>query len=498
MKIKQIARNIFFKVFLGVLLLSFAFFGVSSFLLGGSNTWVAKVGGKSISYNKFIKAVQADRETILKSNPNNAQAQQYVDSDQFKSEVLGRLVNSVIIEKLRDHYGVEASKQIILEAVAKDPNFNKDGKFDREAFRRFLAQNGFDEDRYIRAVQDEIIGTMIITSISMSSPVDNKIVSQISDIKAEKRIADIVIVNDKNVPALSEPKEKDLEEFYKKHKQKLTKPETRKVSYITIAKKDFSKISEDELQKKISTIQDSLLSSNSIEETIAKNNIKSTIKSIEINQNGMDEKGAVDPSIKALDGFAANVFAAKENQTSKLFYSQTNAVFYALKVEKIDAARERKFDEVKMLINNLYQKEQKTTKLKEFADKIAEQINQNPQDLAQIIAKNGLKIEKNKEFPRFYYISFQGQTIPYSSQFNEELFGIKSGQATNANATNANEFKIGILRDIKKTVVSAAQIQAAKLDLAKEYRSEILQEFNNFLQKKFPIRVNEKLLNKKE
>ena len=88
------------------------------------------------------------------------------------------------LDKLRNHYGVDASKNLILEAVAKDPQFNKNGKFDRDAFRQFLAQNGFDEDRYVRAVQDEIVGTMIITSVSAASPVDNKLAAEISDLKS--------------------------------------------------------------------------------------------------------------------------------------------------------------------------------------------------------------------------------------------------------------------------------------------------------------------------
>lgn len=489
-KIRQLAHSIFFKIFLAFLLLSFALFGISNFLVNGSDSWVAKVGGKTISYGKLMKSMQKDREAIIQASGNNPKALEYLNSTQFQSDVLGRLVNQIIIEKLRNHFGVDASKTIILEAVARDPQFhNKEGKFDHAAFKQFLAQNGFDEDRYVRAVQDEIVGTMIISSVSLASPVDNKTVAQITDLKTEKRLADVIYITDKNLGKIDAPSDKELMNFYEKNKQKFHKTETRHISYLSFSKKELGKLNEDEMQKKLSAIEDSLLTSNSLTDTAKKFNLK---------VSDLGEIGAnhLSNNIKALDDFVKNAFAAKEKEVSKLFYSKSNDSFYAVKVEKIDAARQKTFEEAKFLITDLYTKEYKHAKLREFAQKIADEIKLDPTKSTQIVAKYGLRTEKNKEFPRFGYITFQGQTIPYASQFNDDLFGITLNQATNAMAVSDQEYKIGILRAIKKFPASASQIEAAKRELEKDYRTEILQEFNKFLQKKYPIKINEKFLNR--
>ncbi len=497
-KIRQLASNIFVKILMAFLVLSFALFGISNFLLNGSGTWVAKVDGKSISYSHLLKAMQSDREAILRANPNNPKATQYLESSQFKSDVLGRLVNHILIDKLRNNFGVEASKTIILEAVAKDPQFVKDGKFDHAIFKQFLAQNGFDEDKYVKAVQDEIVGTMIISSISAASPIDNKLVVQIADSKSEKRFADVIILTNKNIGQVAPAQEKELVEFYNKNKKRFAKAETRKVSYLAIYKQELGKLSEDEMQKKLGAIENELAGAKSLDEVVQKFALKTKVLTEEIDQSGKNSVGIPVNTVKAFDNFTQNAFALKEGQISKLTHSKSNDTLYAIKVEKIDAAREKTFEEVKFIIVDLYAKEQRLAALKELARKIDGEVKQDPSKAAQIAAKNGFKFERNKEFPRFYFLNFQGQNIPYATKFNEDLFNIKINQATAANAVSNEEFKIGILRSIKKVPTSATQIEADKMTLIKEYRGEFLQEFNKFLQKKFPIKVNEKFLSEME
>lgn len=625
LKIRKLAHNIFFKLFIGLLILSFTFFGVSNFVLNGSNTWVAKVGGKSISYAKLNKAMQSDRKAILSSNANNPKAIEYIESEKFRSDVLGHLVNQLIVEKLRDGFGIEASRKIILENIATDPQFMRNGKFDHDAFQNFLAQSGFDEVKYVKAVQDEIVGAMIVNTISLASPTDEYLVKKVVALKEEKRIADVIKISDSNVGAIAAPNSSELEEFFAKNKQKFITPETRKVSYITLAQKDLPikiEISEQEIvaeyeknksdyqqpqtrdfyhvlfeqedkarlflealkksdasdeakefialakkltkkslkdislknmseksllpeigsvafkmnkneissvitsplgfhvlfvnninsdslipfakvkndlkkkllsekndefvQKRISQIEDSLLASNSLEEAAKKFGLK-THGAIVIDQQGS-------AAVKDLGDFVKNAFQTSANQVSKLYYSQSSGTFYALKVESINPEHEKKLAEVKSELLKSYAQEKRLEKLRELAQKVSSEISEKPNDALNIAAKYHLKVEKNKTFPRFYYLEFQGKKVPYSSKLLEELFSAKVGQITSASAASKQEFNIAILRDIKKAPVTDAQIAMGKGELTKNYREEFMQLFNQYLQQKYPVKVNEKFL----
>lgn len=635
MKIKSLVSGIFFKFFIGLLVLSFAFFGVSSFLLGGSNSWVVKVDGKKISYNQLQNVMKIEREVILQNSGNNPKALEYVESKQFMSDVLGRIVNKAIVEKLANNFGVDASRRLILEAIAKDEQFRNNSKFDRTAFQNFLAQSGYDEDSYVRAVQNEIVATMIISSLSSVSPVDGAITQRIALMKNEKRVADIVVISKNNIGSIPAPKKEDLMAIYEKTKQKYAIPELRKSAYLSFNKKDLiknvevgekeiaaeyeankgnykleekrdfyhilfseeadakkfleefkksaekdraknfieiakrlenrsekslilagisksslipqigntafslanneysqilssplgyhlllvkdirkgdfmplaqvkesiktqllAKKEENLLQNKISEIEALLISSNSLETAAKKvgGNVKYTPK---INDKGLDSKGATIKETEAFDDFVKNIFAAKKDQASQLFFAKNGDIAYALKVEEIEKSRERTFDELKAIIENIYTEEQKLARLKELANRIADEIKKDPSKAARIAAANNLKLEKNKEFPRVYFVDFQGQKIPYSNNFLEELFTLKIGQSTTPFATN-NEFNIGIITKIIDAKLNEADIAAAKKETANLYRSELLQTFNEFLQKKYPIKVNEKFLKQLE
>jgi hypothetical protein len=89
-------------------------------------------------------------------------------------------------------------------------------------------------------------------------------------------------------------------------------------------------------------------------------------------------------------------------------------------------------------------------------------------------------------------------SLPYQNKFLDELFALKLNEATSVTPAGEQEFVIGVLRSIKTIFASAAEIETAKKTEVESFRNEVLQEFNTYLLKKHPVKVNEKLLGKKE
>ena len=637
---RKLASNIFFKIILAFIALSFVLFGVSGFILGGPNTWVAKVGSKTVGLNEFNKEIQKTREMILQSNKSE-EAMKYLDSDQFKSDILGRMVNNIIVEKLRSDFGVEASKKLILGAVAKDKNFkDKDGKFDRKAFQNFLTKNGLDEEKYVDLIQSDVVATMIIQSMSLAAPTSSEIVIAHEEFKQEKRLADVIKITEKNVGKVGALGAEDLAKFYETNKKSYAAPEMRKVAFVRFSKRDFvkdlqitdaeivaeyeknqdkfqrpesrhlyhvlfekeedakgfiekldadaasdkSKLSsaflklakelqnkdvksvtlknvtqkdmiaelstpvfklavnehsqalksplgfhvfllneikksepipfaeakaqiktsllegreEKVMQSKVSEIDDAILSSNSLSETASKFGLTANLNSVEINQAGQNAKGDLSAAIKGLDEFSEHAFALKKDESSKLFYSKTNGDYYALKVEEITPAREKTLEEVKAQVSVDLTKVTQSKAFEKLARAIDTELKANPQNLAAIAAKYKLSVEKNKQFSRVSYITYQGHQIPFADKFSTALFDVKIGQATEAVQTGNQEFMIGILRSIQKGSFEGSHLENAKNEAAGAFRNEVLQGYNSFVMKKYPVKVNDKILGKKE
>ncbi|MDX2082878.1 MAG: SurA N-terminal domain-containing protein [Rickettsiales bacterium] len=635
---RKLAGNIFFKIILAFIALTFVLFGVSDFILNGPNNWVAKVGGKTIGYSEFTKEMQKNREMLLQNNKSQ-QALKYLDSDQFKSDVLGQMVNNIIVENLRRDFGVEASRKLILEVVAKDPNFkDQSGKFDQKLFQNFLAKNGLNEEKYVNLIQNEVVATMIIQTMSLGAPINDFEIIAREEFKQEKRIADVVKISEKNLDKITTPTSEALNAYFEAHKKSYAAPEIRKVNYLRFAKNDFAKdlqITDEEIsaeynnnkekfqkpesrnfyhllfdqeesannflqkldatsdkskladnfvklakelqnkdqksitlknvtqkdliadlaepifklnlnehsqvlksplgfhvfllleikasapisfaeakpqiksklllgreekiiQNKISEIDDAILASNSLSEVAKKFALTANLSTVEIDQNGLNQKGIAAHEIKNLEAFVENSFAAKKDQASKIFYSKNSNYYYALKVEEIFPAHDRNLEEVKAKVSADLINFNQTENLKKLAKKIAEELKNNPQNAAAIVAKYHLGFEKNKTFSRFSYLNYQGHQIPYVDKFAGALFEIKIGAATNEIQIGNQEFDIGILRTIQKANIETLQIQRSRTEATQAFKNEILQGYNSFVMKKYPVKVNDKILGKKE
>lgn len=629
---RRLSGNIFFKIFLGFIILSFVLFGVSGFLLSGAGSWVAKVGDKTITQSALQKEMQKNRKMILRSNQSE-EAQKYVESDQFKSDSLGRMVNAFVISKLSDDLGIEASRNLILQEVAKDSSFkNAAGKFDHKLFKAFLDKNGLDEAKYVKMVQDEVVARMIIQTMQVESPSNMESVLENESFKKESRFADVAIISDKNLGRVASPKKKEIEEFFAKNKEKYSAPETRKVSYLKFSQKGFAKglkvstkdakaeyeknidkfkmpeskdfyhivfSKEDEakdflrklessktkpalrfarlakkiqkkskkditlekvtqkdlipelskvvfklalnehskalksplghhvflltsvnesqtvafskvkkiikskmleskknelVQAKVSEIDDLILTSNSLKEVAKKFSLKTGKAPLKINQAGQDKSGKVPNSIKSLSGFAQNAFAAKLDQSSKLFFSKESSEYYAVKVEEIEVAHERELSEVKAKVKADLVTYIRQGKLRQMAQRLEEEIKTHPSSLARVAAREGLKLERNKEFPRIFHLNFQGRQIPYANDFLKELFDLKIGEATSAQSQSKTEFMIGVLKSVKKPSFNQVQVERFKKESEGSFRQEVLKGYNEFIMKKYPVKVNEKVL----
>ncbi len=229
---KDFSRNILSKILFGFLVLSFVLFGISSFLLQDSNNWVAKIDGRKISQQKLQQLVNQEKRLILDRNPGNQNVLNYINSAKFNIDVLGKLVSERLIETLSTRYGVYPDRMEILKNITQNPNFHKDGKFDHKFFKNILANNGIDEEEYIKMVSNETINTMVLNSITLVSPIDNVSAIKIAQLEEEIRYADLLTISNHNIQKIAKPTDENLQQVYEENKNQFQEPEKRNIQYI--------------------------------------------------------------------------------------------------------------------------------------------------------------------------------------------------------------------------------------------------------------------------
>jgi len=637
---RRLAKNIFFKIVLAIVGLSFVLFGISGFITGMPNSWVLKIDNEKFSVNSFEKALDLDRRVIRSVKGSSPEIENYLNSEKFKSDVANRLVRKILIQKISNEIGAFGSKKLILKTVAEDTNFqDKDGKFDHDKFSNFLKNNGLDEERYIQEVSNEVSAEMIVQSFSMATPVNFKNALELEEFNQEKRIADVIKITKDNVRGITPPSEEEISKFHLENKSLYKTKELRQATYFEIdpktlessatatpeeikkyydnnstlftleeskdfyhinfekkeqaqefyqkltstldpsksnTKEQFVKIAKnfgkknikdialekitknalpqeissaistlspnqlseiieskigfhifllnninpskqipfDEIKNKInekliaekkdkilqdsiSKINDSLMTAKTLKEVAEKFNLKIIKINAPFNLDGQNENNIEIAEIKELNGFTKNAFSLKQNQPSKLFSNDKNGKYYALEIEKIITSRDPEIQEIKSKIIADIIDKKKQSELGKLAQKIQKEISENPSQALFIASKNGLTVERYKTFPRTFYIDLGSSKMPYKNQFLEELFMTKIGNATNASPVSSNEYLIGIVRESKKANFNAEETIQAKKKAVESFANDVMIEYNEYLQKKYPIEINQKFFGKK-
>lgn len=149
-KIREGATGLAAKIILGLVVLSFVFAGVGSYINSSTNSAAAMVNDEEISLRMFDRAYQSERgrmESQLGDMFNQLIANdEYLKS--FRQDVLQKLIDEKLLEQNATELGLRVSNQEILQTIAEMPEFQLGGQFNNERFQAILTQAGFSPSQF--------------------------------------------------------------------------------------------------------------------------------------------------------------------------------------------------------------------------------------------------------------------------------------------------------------------------------------------------------------
>ena len=138
------AKSSLIVLIFGAIIVTFIFSfgrGSSGFRTRTPETWAARVNGEMVTASDFTQAYtsrfrQMSQVRGGKYTTDNAK------QDNLKQETLKNLVDQELIAQQADDLGIQVSDDEVADAIAKNPNFQQEGKFDFDYYKR-LVENGY-------------------------------------------------------------------------------------------------------------------------------------------------------------------------------------------------------------------------------------------------------------------------------------------------------------------------------------------------------------------
>ncbi len=240
------------KIFIGLLVLSFAVWGINDIFTGQSSTSLATVGDQKVTEYQFQEVFQRELRQL------SQRLQQQVSVDQARQlgvdrQVLQRLISQAALDDQVASFTLAVPDQAIADRIVKDRLFqNAQGKFDRLRFEQVLANNGFNEQTYVAVERQNILRAEIAGIVDRGVTIPIEMIKAIHRQQNEARTAEYFVVPASKAGKIAEPTDAEQNEYYDANKRRFTAPEFRTLSILRLDPSDLAKgidISEENLKK---------------------------------------------------------------------------------------------------------------------------------------------------------------------------------------------------------------------------------------------------------
>ncbi len=239
---------------IALIVLSFVFAGVSSYVSSSGSSAAAEVNGEPISQQDVERAYQAQRAR-LESQFGEGISALFSDENylrDFRMNVLDRLIADTLIEQKAKELGMRVSDKQIRDAITAMPEFQTDGVFDNERYLMLLRQNGFQPSGFRDYMRQQMTREQLSRAVQASDFSLPEEVSLAHRLQGQTRNADYLIVDSAPFAASVELSDEEVEAFYQENISRFDTQEKVNLAYVTLAVDDLKAnvtVSEDEVEQ---------------------------------------------------------------------------------------------------------------------------------------------------------------------------------------------------------------------------------------------------------
>ncbi|MDD8059160.1 MULTISPECIES: peptidylprolyl isomerase [Shewanella] len=509
-KIREGSQGVVAKTILVLVILSFAFAGVSSYL--GSNTGVpaAIVNGEEISASELENAFQNERSRIEQQLGDmfNTLAADDNYMNGIKQGVLDRLVADKLIDQAAAKLGLRVSDDQIKKAIIEEPAFQTDGKFDNERYLAVLRQLGYQTTSFRNMMRVDMTRRQLLNALVGSEFVLDGEAKQLAQVQGQTRDIRYLVVDstpylssvsvsdeeaktyyDANLAQFMSPEQvsveyvelnaadmaknsqttdEEVQAYYDEHKSQYQTPEKRLAAHIFVAATDddsADKAKADAIVAKLNQGEDYA--------EVAKTDSDDQLSAEQGGQLDWFEQGVMDPA------FDEALFALQQDQVSPVV--KTEFGYHIIKLLDVQASQATAFDDVKAKIVAQLQEKQALDVFYGLQSKLADTSYEIPDTLIDTAQAVGAKVQTTALFsrdnvpakfnnPEFIKAAFSDQVL--ASGMNSDVIELAPNHVVVIRVKQHNMAGTQPFTDVKTAIVDRL-----KQDKANETARENAAEF---------------------
>lgn len=222
------------QVVLALIVLPFALWGVDSYRKSGDAAPLAKVNGEKIGQQEFENAMEQQRQKMREMAGANFDPA-FFDKPEIKHSVLEGLVTQHLLFGEASSAGLVVSDEQMAQIIATVGAFQKDGKFDRQAYEAALRAQGMTPAMFEHRVRQDLMTRQLTAAFSQNGYAADATAENLIRLNEQQRVVSVAKLDLESFIKLAKVDDAAIKEYFEKNPQEFQISERAKVEYVTFS-----------------------------------------------------------------------------------------------------------------------------------------------------------------------------------------------------------------------------------------------------------------------
>ena len=231
--IRNNAQGVFVWIVVGLIVVSFALFGLGSYLSGASKVVAASVNGVEISGSALTRAYQQYQER-LRSMLGEQYRPEMFGTKRVKAEVLQGLVTKEVVNQMLNEQGYTASSEQVFDKIKQFKAFQEGGVFSPKRYKEVLSLQGMNGQAFENDLSRDIASQQLNIAISASSFLTQAEKENLAKLQNQKRNIGYYNISVNSYRNSIKVSDEDIKSYYEKNTQSYLTDEKVQVEYLEL------------------------------------------------------------------------------------------------------------------------------------------------------------------------------------------------------------------------------------------------------------------------
>jgi peptidyl-prolyl cis-trans isomerase D len=223
----------------GLIAITFALWGVDSYLRDETTAQAARVNGVEISEAALSRTMQRQRIQMQRLLGEDF-APGMIDEALLRASALEGLIQKQLLMEMAEKEGFVISDQLLAARIQGIPDLQQDGVFSRERYEMLLRQQGMSPTGFEMDMRADLLTNQITSGFNATIGISEAELADIYALQAQQREVEYLLVSAARIAEGFEPGDEEIRRFFEANREAFHAPEDVRLEYLEISREEVA------------------------------------------------------------------------------------------------------------------------------------------------------------------------------------------------------------------------------------------------------------------